>query len=56
MALHDHLDREHLAEHLGGEHPGGWAAGGQALAGIRTWVGVNLLLGLAIIAITVLLV
>ncbi|MCO5111000.1 MAG: CopD family protein [Burkholderiaceae bacterium] len=33
-----------------------WAAGGQALAGIRTWVGVNLLLGLAIIAITVLLV
>lgn len=34
---------------------GDWAAGGQAMASIRRWVAVNLMLGLAIIGITVLL-
>ncbi|HEY9095197.1 MAG TPA: CopD family protein [Hydrogenophaga sp.] len=33
-----------------------WAAGGAALASIRTWVGVNLGIGVAIIAITLLMV
>jgi len=28
-----------------------WPAGGQAMAGIRRWVGVNLLLGIAIVAV-----
>jgi uncharacterized membrane protein len=32
-----------------------WAAGGQALARIRTWVGVNLVLGLAIVATVILM-
>jgi len=32
-----------------------WATGGQALASIRTWVGVNLALGVAIVAITLLM-
>lgn len=32
-----------------------WPAGGAALASIRTWVGINLILGVAIIAITLLL-
>ncbi|MCO4093738.1 MAG: hypothetical protein HEQ37_05600 [Acidovorax sp.] len=32
-----------------------WATGGQALASIRTWVAVNLALGVAIIAITLLM-
>ena len=32
-----------------------WAAGGAALASIRTWVAVNLALGTAIIAVTILL-
>jgi uncharacterized membrane protein len=32
-----------------------WAAGGAALASIRTWVGVNLALGVAIIVITLLM-
>ena len=32
-----------------------WATGGQALASIRTWVGVNLALGVSIVAITLLL-
>ncbi|MEZ5702404.1 MAG: CopD family protein [Burkholderiaceae bacterium] len=33
-----------------------WAAGGAALASIRTWVGVNLGIGLVIIALTLLMV
>ena len=32
-----------------------WPAGGQAMAGIRRWVGVNLVLGLVIVCATVLL-
>ncbi len=32
-----------------------WPAGGAALASIRTWVGVNLILGVATIAATLLL-
>ncbi|WP_298212462.1 CopD family protein [Acidovorax sp.] len=32
-----------------------WPAGGQAMAAIRQWVGVNLVLGVAIVSITVLL-
>lgn len=32
-----------------------WATGGQALASIRTWVAVNLALGVAIVAITLLM-
>lgn len=28
-----------------------WPKGGQAMAGIRRWVGVNLILGIAIVAI-----
>jgi uncharacterized membrane protein len=28
-----------------------WPKGGQAMAGIRRWVGVNLVLGIAIVAI-----
>ncbi|MCY1375181.1 Copper resistance protein D [compost metagenome] len=32
-----------------------WPAGGAALASIRTWVGVNLILGVATIAATVVL-
>lgn len=31
-----------------------WAAGGQALASIRTWVAVNLWMGIAIVAVTLL--
>lgn len=31
-----------------------WPAGGQALAAIRTWVGVNLCLGVVIVAVTLL--
>jgi uncharacterized membrane protein len=33
-----------------------WAAGGAALAAIRTWVGINLSIGVLIIAITLLMV
>jgi uncharacterized membrane protein len=33
-----------------------WAAGGKALASIRTWVGINLALGIATIAVAVLMV
>ena len=33
-----------------------WTAGGAALASIRTWVGINLVIGVAIIAITLLMV
>ena len=32
-----------------------WPAGGAALASIRTWVGINLVIGIAIIVITLLL-
>jgi uncharacterized membrane protein len=32
-----------------------WPAGGAALASIRTWVGINLILGVVIIAITLLM-
>ena len=32
-----------------------WAAGGQALARIRTWVGVNLIIGVAIVVQTLLM-
>ena len=32
-----------------------WSAGGQALAGIRTWVGVNLLIGVAVVVQTLLM-
>lgn len=32
-----------------------WSAGGQALASIRTWVSINLALGIATIAVTVLM-
>ena len=32
-----------------------WPAGGQAMAGIRRWVAVNLALGVAVVAVTVLL-
>ncbi|WP_311220721.1 MULTISPECIES: CopD family protein [unclassified Acidovorax] len=32
---------------------GDWAAGGKALASIRTWVGVNLALGVATVAVAV---
>jgi uncharacterized membrane protein len=32
-----------------------WAAGGAAMASIRTWVGINLAIGLVIIAVTQLL-
>ena len=32
-----------------------WAAGGAALAAIRTWVGINLCIGVVIIAITLLM-
>jgi uncharacterized membrane protein len=32
-----------------------WAAGGQALASIRTWVAINLAIGVAIIVVTVLM-
>jgi uncharacterized membrane protein len=33
-----------------------WTAGSAALANIRTWVGINLGLGIALIAVTALLV
>jgi uncharacterized membrane protein len=32
-----------------------WAAGGKALASIRTWVGINLAIGVGIIVVTVLM-
>jgi uncharacterized membrane protein len=32
-----------------------WPAGGAALASIRTWVSVNLVIGVAIIAVTLLM-
>lgn len=32
-----------------------WPAGGAALASIRTWVGINLVIGVAIVAITLLM-
>ena len=32
-----------------------WPAGGQALASIRTWVGVNLLIGVVIVVLTLLM-
>jgi uncharacterized membrane protein len=33
-----------------------WPAGGAALASIRTWVGINLVIGVAIIVLTLLMV
>lgn len=47
FALYKRLDRAVAAQD--------WSAGGAALASIRTWVGVNLAIGVAVIALTVLM-
>jgi uncharacterized membrane protein len=47
FALYKRLDKAVAAQD--------WPAGGAALASIRTWVGVNLAIGVAIIAVTLLM-
>jgi len=50
MAIFGHIYFALLSRLDAAVAAGDWPAGGQALARIRTWVGVNLLLGTAIIA------